>query len=372
MKVYLDNAATTSLSENTKKYLIEILDIYGNPSSMHSVGDKAKSIVCNARKSVANFINADYKNIYFTSGGSASNTLAIKGYVDKHNCDIFYSPIAHKSILKLVYELNEKGNINTYKLKVDNYGEINVADLEKQLSGCKNNIFVIVDYANSEIGTVQDVKSIIDIVHKYDGVIYLDCTGSISTIPINVKELQVDMCGFSAHKIGGLKGCGVLYKNENIKLSPLIYGNQEHCLIGGTENVLGIASLYKAIENYDYSSINSNCRDYVYDYIKQNINNIYLIGSNLNRLPHNLYICFKGIDGETLMICLDVEGIQVSTGSACNSNSIDISPTLKEIGVNNEDVRSCIRMTFSGLETKEELDYVCEKLKGCIEKLRYF
>ncbi len=368
MQVYLDNAATTPLSDSMKQYLISILDLYGNPSSIHSIGEPTKQIISNARKSVAKFINADTKDVYFTNGGSASNTLAIKGYYEKHNCTILYSPIAHKSILKCVQSLK-----NAYPLKVDSDGYIDFNDLKEWFDTRNTNPFVVIDYANSEIGTIQDVKKLIDLVHFYNGVIYLDCTGSIPQILIDIKSLDADMIGFSGHKLGALKGCSVLYKKKNIELEPLIYGSQEQGYIGGTENVLGIASLGKALEDYDYSSVSPYNRDYVYNYIINNIPDSYLVGASIesgNRLPHNLYICFKGVEGESLMILLDMNGIQVSTGSACNSGSITPSSTLSAIGMNKDDIHSCIRMTFSGHETKEELDYVCKKLQENINRLR--
>ena len=370
MEVYLDNAATTPLTDSVKEYLISILDEWGNPSSLHSQGQKPKQIISQARQSVAEFINADSKDIYFTSGGSASNTLAIKGYYQQNDCTIFYSPIAHKSILKCVESYH-----NSIPLKVNKEGLIDVYDLEEYLDVCINTPLVIIDHANSEIGTIQDIEQIVKITHLYNGVVYLDCTGSIPTIPIDVKKLNVDMLGFSGHKIHALKGCGVLYKKKNIELEPLIYGSQEKGLCAGTENVLGIASLGMAVKEYDYSSISSTNRDYVYDYIVKNIPDSYLVGASIesrNRLPHNLYMCFKGIEGESLMIMLDMNGIQVSTGSACNSNSITPSTTLSAIGMDEHDIHSCIRLTFSGTETQEELNYVCKTLKQCVESLRNF
>lgn len=363
MNIYLDNAATVPLSDNMKEYLISLLDIYGNPSSLHSIGEQGKQIITNTRLAVAKFINTTPDNIYFTFGGSASNTLAIKGYCTKNDCTILYSPIAHKSILKCVE------NHKSYPLTVDKNGVIDINELER-LCLMHRKSLVVIDYANSEIGTIQDVKEIIDTVHFYGGKVYLDCTGSIPTIQLDVNKLDVDMCGFSAHKLGGLKGCGVLYKKPDIELEPLIYGSQEQGLIGGTENVLGIASLGKAIVHYDYSSITSKNRDSVYDYIIKNVSDSYLIGSLENRLLHNLYMCFKGVEGESLMMLLDMNGIQVSTGSACNSGSVKPSNTLTAIGMDKDDIHSCIRITFSGNESKEKLDYVCKKIKDCVKQLR--
>jgi len=367
--IFLDNAATTPLSDSMKQYLASVLDVYGNPSSLHSVGESAKQIISNARQSVAKFIHADPKDIYFTSSGSASNALAVRGYYEKHNSTtILYSPIAHKSILKCVQSLKNK-----FPLKVDSEGYIDFNDLKEWFETRDINPLVVIDYANSEIGTIQDVKKLIDLIHFYNGIVYLDCTGSIPQIPINVKSLDVDMIGFSGHKLGALKGCGVLYKKKDIELEPLIYGSQEAGLIGGTENVLGIASLGNAVKDYDYSSITSINRDYVYNYIINNIPDSYLVGASIkygNRLPHNLYISFKGLEGESLMLLLDMNGIQVSTGSACSSEDLTPSTTLSAIGMCKEDIHSCIRLSFSGEETKNELEYVCENLKQCVENLR--
>ena len=367
-KIYLDNASTTPLTPAIKQYIIELLDQYANPSSLYQSGVNARQIIEQARSNVAKFINGKSKNIIFTSGGSASNTLAIRGYVQKHNCTVLYSPIAHKSIIKCVESIK-----NAYPLKVNKYGQIDFDDLKEWLDSRSGKFFVALDYANSEIGTVQDVNKIIDLVHFYNGVVYLDCTGSISQVQVDVNKLNVDMLGFSGHKIHALKGVGVLYKKENIELEPLVYGSQEQGLFGGTEAVINIASLGKSVENYDYSSISSKNRDYVYDYIINNIPDSYLVGAPFeHRLPHNLYICFKGVQGESLMILLDMNGIQVSTGSACTSSDLQPSSTLTAIDMDKEDINSCIRMTFSGNETKEELDYVCSKLKECVERLREF
>lgn len=369
MNVYLDNAATTPLHPQVKQYIIEFLDKFQNPSSLYQSGVDIKQIIEQSRENVAKFINTDAENIIFTSSGSASNTLAIKGYIQKHSCFILYSPIAHKSILKCVESCK-----NSMPLEVDSDGFIDIDKLDKLLNIIYYKPFVVIDYANSEIGTIQDVKRIIEVVHDYDGVVVLDCTGSIPTIPLDVKDLDVDIAVFSGHKLGALKGCGVLYKKPSIELEPLIYGSQEGGLFGGTENVLGIASLGKAVENYNYSSISSVNRNYVYDYILNNISNSYLVGAQIGerRLPHNLYMCFKDIQGESLMTLLDINGIQVSTGSACTSGSLQPSTTLTAIGMNKEDINSCIRLSFSGNETKEELDYICKKLKECVEQLKIF
>lgn len=367
-KIYLDHAATTELSPTTKQYIIQLLDQFYNPSSLYQDGVNTKQIIEQSRKTVANFINTNPDDIIFTSSGSASNTLGIKGFVQKNDCCILYSPIAHKSILKCV----ESCNVSKYPLKVDNKGFINTDYLEELLDGIYYKPFIVLDYANSEIGTIQDVKKIVEITHKFDGIVMLDCTGSISTVPLDVKGLGADLVTFSGHKLNALKGCGVLYKKSNIELEPLVYGSQENGVFGGTENLLAIASLGKAIEQHDYSSVTSTSRDYVYNYIINNIPDSCIVGADIgeNRLPHNLYMCFKGVEGESLMILLDMNGIQVSTGSACNNYQNVPSATLTAIGMSKEDINSCIRLSFSGNEHYNELNYVCDKLKECVERLR--
>lgn len=377
MSIYLDNAATTDLSNSTKEFLISVLEMWGNPSSLHSQGTKPKQIISEARQSVAKFINADEKEIFFTPSGSASNTLAVKGLTsdnpEENTYEVFYSPTAHKSMLKAC----ESCKYHT-PLKVNANGETDIVYLEATLT--KHNVLkplVCIEAANSEIGTVNDVIAIGSIVHKYNGILIVDATGYIPSYKVNIKLWRnyVDILTFSGHKLHALKGIAVLWKNKNIQLKPLIYGSQEQGLIGGTESTLSIASLGKAVDEYDYSSVISSNRDYVYDYILKNIPDSYLIGASIksgNRLPHNLYMCFKGVEGESLMLLLDMNDIQVSTSSACTSGDLTPSAALSAIGMHEPDIHSCIRMTFGGNETKEELDYVCETLKQCVEGLRNF
>lgn len=372
--IYLDNAATTPLSDEMKTYLVSVLDVFGNPSSIHSVGKKAKQIIQQTREMVASFIGAQgYECIYFTSSGSASNTLAILGFADANDCGIFYSPTLHKSALKTIEKI-QKTHIDTYvhKLKVDKGGTIDEKDLAQQLGTSIKSPLVVVEYANSEIGTIQNVKGISDIVHKNGGMMIVDCTGSISTIPLNVDTLGIDMAIFSAHKLGALKGTGVLYKRKGIILSPLICGSQEDGLFSGTENVLGIASLGKAIELLEYDD-KSFSRDFVWSYLKDNIPNVYLVGADMvkNRLLNNLCICVENIKANELVGLIDdLYDTQISTGSACNNGDILPSSTLVAIGVKEKDLNSCIRVTFSGRETIEQLKEFCNNITTCIKILR--
>lgn len=381
MRVYLDNAATTKLTDSVKEYLISMLDEWGNPSSLHSKGANPKQIISKARKSIAKFINADEKEIYFVPSGSASNTLAVKGLTSDNpilnKYKVFFSPTAHKSML-----LACESCIQNTSLKVNSIGEIDLLYLDNILTRHNNyhngmKSLVCIEAANSEIGTINDVITIGDIVHKHNGILVVDATGYIPSYQINMNlwKSYVDILTFSGHKLHALKGIGVLWKKNGVNLKPLVYGSQEQGLIGGTESTLNIASLGKAVQEYDYSSISLANRDYVYNYILKNIPDSYLVGSSIesgNRLPHNLFMAFKGIEGESLMILLDMNGICVSVGNACSSGELSPSPTLVAIGMDEHDIHSCIRMTFSGDETQEELDYVCETLKQCVEKLRNF
>ena len=367
--IYLDYAATCPLSPQVKSYIIELLDTFQNPSSIYQSGINARQIINDARTSVAKFINANPDEIIFTSSGSASNTLAIRGICEKDTYTVFYSPLLHKSALKCI------DDIVMFKecLKVTREGKIDIDFLKDNINILKFKPFVIIEYANSEIGTIQPVKDIIAMIHDFGGIVYVDCTGAIPSIPVDLKDLDADLIGFSAHKLGALKGCGVLYKKNNIEMKPLIYGTQENGYFGGTENLLGIASLGKSVEKYDYSSISSKNRDYVYDYIINNIPNSYLVGAPFeHRLPHNLYMCFKGVQGESLMILLDMNDIQVSTGSACTSGDLQPSSTLTAIGMDKEDIHSCIRLSF-GEELKEsDLLYICKTINKCVQQLRNF
>ena len=373
--IFLDNASTTPLTDSVKEYLISILDDYGNPSSIHSLSKKPKQIISDARKSVAKFINANTEEIFFVPSGSAGNTLAVKGLVSdnpqENQYEVFYSPTAHKSMLKVC----ESCRYNT-QLHVNSDGEINIEclnDILTRHNGWKP--LVCIEAANSEIGTINDVITIGSIVHKHNGILVVDATGYIPSYEVNMKlwRKYVDILTFSGHKLHALKGIGVLWKKKDIELKPLIYGSQQNGIVAGTENVLGIASLGKAVSEYDYSSISSSNRDYVYDYIIKNIPDAYLVGSSIdsgNRLPHNLYMAFKGIEGESLMILLDMYGICVSVGSACSSGELTPSPTLVAIGMNEQDIYSCIRMTFGEELQIEELLYVCNTIKQCINQLK--
>lgn len=372
MSCYLDNAATSSLSPEMKEYLTSMLDTFGNPSSAHSEGVKANRLVEEVRDRVTRFIKANsIDNIYFTSSGSASNTLGVQGYALVNKCNILYSPTVHKSILKTIENLEEFYNTNVSELKVDRHGNIDIGYLWQKIKVISGDILVVVEYANSEIGTIQDIKTISEIVHICGGKLFVDCTGSISSIPLDVSDLNIDIASFSAHKIGALKGVGVLYKKDDITMLPLVFGSQEQGLFAGTENVLGILSLGKAIDLIDYDKT-SHSRNFVWNSIKE-FDDVSLVGAplNKNRLINNLYICVKGVKGSDIAALMDdVYKIQISTGSACNNGSSTPSSTALAIGLSEEDANSCVRISFSGNETEDELKEFCKSFSTCIKMLR--
>ena len=367
MGLYLDNASTTPLLPEVKDFIINNLDTFVNPNSRHKIGDRAKDIIDYSAEKVANLINTNAENIIFTSGGSASNTLAIKGFSEAmQHSKILYSPTCHKSIIEA-----SKRMFVSKSLNVDGTGRIIVSDLERLLEdNILYNTLVVVDLGNSEIGTVQNISLISEVVHRYNAYLYVDCTGSIPYIPLDVQKLNIDMAGFSAHKLGALKGCGVLFKKSDVPLSPLIYGSDDY--FSGTQNVLGIGSLGVSAELYPnfYKKINSKNRSILYSELEKRLNNFYLVGSSEYRLPCNLNVCFPGVDsGNVVSILDDKYDIQCSAGSACNNYSSSLSPTL--LAIKEKNPSSCVRFSLSGFEKKMELIDAAKKIASVVEGLRY-
>lgn len=367
---YLDELATTELSVHVKENVIKMLDYYGNPSSTYDIGLVSKKIIETTREDVKKFINANEdSDIIFTSSGSASNTLAIKGITSViDNYILYYSPISHKSML-----LASKSCKYSHKLKVNKYGCIDVKYLENKLKSSKNyKPIICLDVSNSEIGTIQNIKNIVKVVHKYNGIVIGDCTSYIPLYRVDVSDWDIDMMIFSAHKLHSLKGVGVLYKKKDIELCPLVYGAQENGLFAGTENIIGISALGTAINNYDYNKLNKiiSNRNTLLDSLYSKLNNIYLIGSEKFRLANNIYLCIKDIDGQQLVSMLDIHGIQVSTGSACNNGSKKPSYTLQEIKIDDNDINSCLRITVNNNLTFDDIYFITDTIKECVDFLR--
>ena len=368
--IYLDNAATTYLAEEVKKELNDKMNLFGNPSSRHSLGKEARIEIENARDKIANFIGAKSEEIIFTSGATESNNFAIKGLAlanpkKKH---IILSVIEHPSILETCSVMKKQG----YKIdiiSVDKEGIVNVDEIKKKIG--KNTLLVSVMHANNEIGTIQPIEEIAKICKAKKVLFHVDAVQSFAKIPINVNSIGVDLLSVSGHKINAMKGIGFLYVRKGVKIIPLINGGgQEDNFRSGTENVLGIISLAKAIDLKRYEFEVRNSRDRIIKEILK-IPGARLDGSQSNRLYNNACFSFYGIEGESLQMLLDEEGVLISTGSACSSNKLAGSHVLRAIGVNKFYLNGSIRVSLDSLKvlTKEEESFVIQKIKENVEKL---
>jgi cysteine desulfurase len=335
--IYLDNAAT---SKPTKEVIADVMwcleNVWGNPSSIHTPGIEAKRLLEQSREKVAKFIGAECEEIIFTSSGSESNNLAIKGFL---NCNKIYdciitTEIEHPSVYNTCKSLEDNYKVEyTY---INNDGAVDLDKFRRLISLLSERkfCFVSIMLANNEIGTIQPIKDIARIVHSYQGVLHVDATQAIGQIPVNVKELGCDLLTFSGHKLNCPKGIGVLYKKKDINLSPIICGgHQENGLRAGTENLAYIYSLGNQVERLKTVIPNYEIRDYLFCEIITELkdNKIKLRGGLNNRLPNNLSITFENINAETLITLLDMKGICVSAGSACSSGDPEPSRVLKVI-----------------------------------------
>lgn len=371
MSIYLDNAATTPIHQEVIKVITDTMQIYGNPSSIHSKGLEAKGLLNNARKSISQHICCNPNEIIFTSGACEANSLAIQGYMNKYSHSVLITTtIEHKSIQKLCAD----NNYDIRFVNVDNKGKVDLNHLEQlcketYLNGYSH-MLVSIQSANSEIGTIQDVKSISFIVHKYNGVFHTDATQLFPYQKLDMNELDIDMLSMSGQKINAPKGVGFLFVQKDIELKPLIYGSQMEMRRGGTENLPYIVGLAKAIELLKYDNTHLlSARDYLLNKFSNSGLDFIVNGDLENRLPNNINISFKGIEAESLLLMLDLNDIYVSSGSACNSNSVEPSAVLRAINVPNEYIRSAIRITLANDITFDELDYVYETFLKCIERL---
>ena len=383
--MYLDTAATTCVKQEVIDAMMPYLtDRYFNPSSLYSDSTYVKIALDNAQKTVADFIGAKPNEIYFTSGGSESNCWAIQGFVNSRIAKqklpyIITTPIEHKSILECV---DNQNFAVVHYLGVDENGFIDIDELNDVIGYLLSNgadasdILVSIQYANNEIGTVQDIVSIADTVHMYGCVFHTDAVQAFAHErhdQMNVGFLDIDMMSASAHKIGACKGTGFLYIRDGIEIKPLIYGSQMNGMRGGTENVAGVVGMAKAVElinnDYDSERFLAMNRDYF-------INKLIAIGCKLNgpsdnRLANNINVVLPyGINGETLLYSLDVDDIQIGTGSACNSRSIESSHVLKAIGLSDRDAECSIRITIPDNITMDEIDEIVRSIDSSIKVLK--
>ncbi|MBQ8318231.1 MAG: cysteine desulfurase NifS [Lachnospiraceae bacterium] len=375
--IYLDHAATTATRpEVVEAMLPYFTESFGNPSSVYGFSNKSKDAIATARDTIAKSLNADSKDIYFTAGGSESDNWALKEtarvYKDKGR-HIITSAIEHHAILHTCEFLEKEGFEVTY-VGVDENGIIKMDELKAAIR--PDTILISVMFANNEIGTIQPIKEI-GALAKENGILFhTDAVQAYGQLPIDVNELNIDMLSASGHKLNGPKGIGFLYIRKGIKIRNLIHGGgQERARRAGTENVPGIVGLGKAVEiavdtMNERTAKEIELRDYLVERVLAEIPYTRLNGDRFNRLPNNANFSFQFIEGESLLIMLDMAGICGSSGSACTSGSLDPSHVLLGIGLPHEIAHGSLRLTLGDENTKEEIDYVIENLKEIVQKLR--
>ena len=373
----LDNAATTQVYPQVLDAMLPFFtEHYGNPSAIYSFANEAKKAVDQSRSTIADLIGADTDEIYFTGGGSESDNWALVATAEAYERKgrhIITSKIEHHAILHTCEYLEKRGYEITY-IDVDEKGTIKLDELEAAIR--PDTILISVMAANNEIGTIQPLKEIGAIAKAHGVLFHTDAVQAFAHIPINVDEMNIDMLSASGHKIHGPKGIGIMYIRKGVKIRSFIHGGaQERRRRAGTHNVPGIVGMGKAAElakaNMDNNikSI-SELRDYLIKRVLDEIPYTRLNGHETNRLPNNANFCFRFIEGESMLILLDQNGICGSSGSACTSGSLDPSHVLLAIGLPHEIAHGSLRLTLSEQTTKEDIDYTVDKLKGIIERLR--
>ena len=375
--IYLDNAATTRVRpEVVDAMLPYFTEIYGNASAVYDFGQKAKQALDESRDIIGGSLHTKGQNIYFTAGGSEADNWALKAtaeaYRDKGR-HIITTKIEHHAVLHTCEYLEKNGFEVTY-LDVDAEGCVNPDDVEAAIR--PDTILISVMFANNEIGTIEPIQQIGEIAHKYNVIFHTDAVQAYGQIPIDVEQMHIDLLSASGHKLNGPKGIGFLYIREGLKLRSLIHGGaQERKRRAGTENIPGIVGLAKAatiaMDTMEQRmEQETSLRDYLIDRIEQEIPFAKLNGHRTKRLPNNVNFCFRFIEGESMLIMLDMVGICGSSGSACTSGSLDPSHVLLAIGLPHEIAHGSLRLTLREDTTKEQIDYVVDELSRIVAKLR--
>lgn len=376
-RIYMDHAATTPVKKEVLEEMLPYFtENFGNPSSVHAFGRRAREAMDLARERVANALNASVDEIYFTSGGSESDNWAIKGVAlankEKGN-HIITTQIEHHAVLHACQYLEKHGFKVTY-LPVDKYGLVTEEQVLNAIT--EKTILVTIMFANNEIGTIQPIKEIAKVVRDKGIYFHTDAVQALGSVPIDVKDLDIDLLSLSGHKIYGPKGVGVLYIKKGVKIDAVLHGGaQESNRRAGTENVPGIVGMGKAVElacnNLDKRIDRlTRLRDRLIDGIMSKIPHTILNGHRQKRLPGNVNICFEYIEGESLLLSLDLEGIACSSGSACTSGSLEPSHVLLALGLPHEIAHGSLRLTLGDDNTREDVDYVLEKLPIIVNRLR--
>ena len=375
--IYLDNAATTKVSDEVLNEMLPFFkENYGNPSAIYTFAEQSRKAVDDARDKAAHLIGANSSDIYFTAGGSESDNWALKataefyGNKGKH---IITSKIEHHAILHTCEYLEKNGFEITY-LDVDGDGKISLDELEKAIR--PDTILISIMTANNEIGTIEPIAEIGRIAHEHGVLFHTDAVQAYGHIPINVDEMNIDMLSASGHKLHGPKGIGILYIRKGVKIRSFIHGGaQERNRRAGTLNVPGIVGFGKAAELAERDMTKRNedmirVRDHLIKRITTEIPYVRLNGHETDRLPNNVNVCFRFIEGESMLILLDQLGVYASSGSACTSGSLDPSLVLLAIGLPHEIAHGSLRLTLSEETTIEDVDFVVDELTKIIERLR--
>lgn len=377
--IYLDNAATTKVHAEVfqamKPYFMEE---YGNPSSIYSFAGKSKKAVDEARETIADFLGAKANEIYFTGGGSESDNWALKSVAEAMKAKgkgnhIITSKIEHHAILHTC-EYLEKNGFEVSYIDVDEFGVIKLDELKAAIR--PETVLISVMFANNEIGTIEPIAEIGKIAKENDIIFHTDAVQAYGHLPINVDELNIDLLSASGHKINGPKGIGIMYLRNSVKIGAFIHGGaQERSRRAGTHNVPGIVGFGKATEiakaNLEQrTAYETKLRDRLIDGLLKEIPYARLNGHRTTRLPNNVNIGFEFIEGESMLILLDQNGVCASSGSACTSGSLDPSHVLLAIGLPHEKAHGSLRLTLSEETTEEDVDFVIEKTKGIVERLR--
>ena len=375
--IYLDNAATTKTSEEVVAAMLPYFtEYYGNPSSVYEFASESKKAVSNARRTIAETLGAQENEIYFTAGGSEADNWALKATAEAYQSKgkhIITTKIEHHAILHTAEYLEKRGFEITY-IGVDENGVVKVDELEKAIR--PDTILISVMFANNEIGTIQPIKEIGRIAKEHGILFHTDAVQAFGQVPIDVDEYNIDMLSSSGHKINGPKGIGFLYIRKGVKIRSFVHGGaQERKRRAGTENVPGIVGYGAAAERAvrtmkERTAKEIELRDYLINRLTTEIPYSRLNGDKVRRLPNNVNVSFQFIEGESMLLMLDQNGICGSSGSACTSGSLDPSHVLLAIGVPHEVAHGSLRLTLSDETTKEDLDFTVDKLKEIVQYLR--
>ena len=375
--IYLDNAASTPVHEQVLQEMIPYLqDQFGNPSSIHKYGRFSQRAIQNARKQIANLINADPNEILITSGGTESNNTALFGISQaKKGNHIIISSIEHDAILEPC-KILEKQGFEITRIPVNEDGLVNPQDIANSIS--QKTCLVSIMYANNEVGTIQPIEEISKICHQKNIPFHTDAVQAVGKVEVDVKKLGIDMLSISSHKINGPKGVGALYIKNGIEISPFIYGGgQEHGMRSGTENVASIVGFGKACQLAKENAENNishlkNLQKKLVTMVLDEIPHVSLNGHKDLRIPNNAHFTFLGVNGEDLIIKLDENGIAASTGSACSVHVQKESHVLKAMGFSHDQITGSLRLTVGIFNTESEIEKTVEILKKVVKELRSF